>query len=165
MSMQAVLVTVFLMASAGCLITSGGTNDPIACTELYTEGGLAITVNAPPSAPVGRYRIEVEAAGETLAIEYDLGADQSFACVEPCGTTGDQFILDQGLGRGLQTATMVAFITDSSRTKGPATANLRVFRAGTVVYQQVAHPVYRTTEPNGRGCGQVSNADITVALP
>ncbi len=164
--MGAVLVTFALLASAGCSITSGGTNDPnAACTDLYTEGGLSITVAAPAAAPLGRYRIEVEAAGETLAIEYDLAADQSFGCVEPCGTTGDQFVLDQGLGRGFQAAAMIAFITDSSRTKGPATANLRVFRASTVVYQQAAHPVYRTTEPNGRGCGQVANADITVTLP
>lgn len=164
--MRAALVTWMLLASAGCFITSDGTNDPnTACTELYTEGGLSITVTAPATAPLGRYRIEVEAAGETLAIEYDLAADQSFACVEPCGTTGDQFVLDQGLGRGFQSAAMVAFITDSSRTKGPATANLRVVRAGTVVHQQTAHPIYRTTEPNGRGCGQVSNADIAVTLP
>lgn len=164
--MRATLVTILMLAtSSGCFITSDGTNDPIACTELYSEGGLVITVTAPPTATPSRYRIEVEAAGETLAIEYDLAADQAFECVQPCGASGAQFVLDQGLGGGLQSAAMVAFITDSSRTKGPVTANLRVLRGSTIVYQQVAHPVYRTTEPNGRGCGQVSNAGITVALP
>ncbi len=164
--MRAALITIVLLASTGCLITSGGTSDPDpACTALYTEGGLSITVNAPPTAAAGRYRIEVEAVGETLAIEYDRGADQTFECVEPCGTTGNLFILDQGLGFGFELSSMVAFVTDSSRAKGPATATLRVARAGTVLYQQVAHPTYRTTEPNGRGCGQVSNAELTVTLP
>lgn len=164
--MRAALVTIVLLASTGCLITSDGTNPPnAACTLLYTEGGLSITVTAPPTAAVGRYRIEVEAAGETLAIEYDLAPDRTFECVDPCGTTGTLFMLDQGLRAGLTSESMIAFITDSSRTKGPVTANLRVLRATAVVYQQVAHPTYRTTEPNGRGCGQVSNADITVALP
>jgi hypothetical protein len=164
--MHAIPVAVLLLASAsGCLFTSSGTNDPLACTELYTEGGLAITVTAPPATTPSRYRIEVEAAGEILAIEYDLAANQAFECVQPCGTIGDQFVLDQGLGGGLQSSAMIAFITDSSRTKGPVTATLRVSRAGTLVHQQLAAPVYRTTEPNGRGCGQVSNADISIALP
>ena len=163
--MRAIAVTILMLSAAGCLITPDGAGDPTACNELYTEGGLAITVTAPSTAPLGRYRIEVVAATETLAIEYDLAAGQGFECVQPCGTTGDQFVLDQGLGGSLQTGAMTAFVTDSSRTKGPVTANIEVSRSGTVVHQQLAHPVYRTTEPNGRGCGQVSNADILVALP
>lgn len=164
--MRAVPVTILLLASAGCFVTTDGTSRPnAACTLLYTEGGLSITVDAPETAPLGRYQIEVEAAGETLGIEYDLTPERTFECVDPCGMTGSQFVLDQGLSAGLSSASMIAFVTDSSRTRGPATASLRVLRGSTVLYQQAAHPAYRTTEPNGRGCGQVSNADITVTLP
>jgi hypothetical protein len=161
--MRGTLLTI-LFSSAGCLITPGGTPAPRGCTDLYTEGGLAITVRAPTSAAAGRYRIEVDAGGDTLALDYELAADASAACVAPCTDEGAQFVIDQGLVApgGVD---MIAFITDPSRTKGPVTANVRVLRGAAVVYEQQVRPSYRTTEPNGRGCGQVSNADVTVTLP
>jgi len=164
--MRALPITVLgslLVALSGCFITPGGTDDPIACTELYTEGGLAITVNPPPTAAPGRYRIEVAAAGDTIALDYDLASDASAECVAPCADAGELFVIGQGIR--LPTSTMFAFVTDTSRSKGPAAANLRVLRGSTVVLQQQINPVYRTTEPNGRGCGEVSNADFSVTLP
>jgi hypothetical protein len=152
-----------LVAISGCFITPGGTGDPIACTELYTEGGLAITVNAPPTTTPGRYRLQVRAAGDTLFLDYDLAQDATAECVAPCADEGELFVMSQGIQ--LPSGAMFGFVTDSSRSKGPVTATVQVLRGSTEIYQQQVAPTYRTTEPNGRGCGEVSNADLTVTLP
>jgi len=162
--MRAVLVTTLLFATSGCLISSGGTNDPIACTALYTEGGLMIAVVPSLSAAAGRYRIAVTAGGDALELAYDWAADRTATCVAPCEDAGASFMLDRGLAPPNDDR-MIAFVTDTSRSTGPVTALLRISDATAVVHAEQLHPLYRTTEPNGRGCGQVSNADLTIMLP
>jgi len=162
--MRAVLVAILVLAaSSGCVLTSGGTNDPIACTELYTEGGLRIIVNPPATFTPGRYTIAVTAGGDALELAYDVAADRTATCVAPCEDAGVNFMLDRGLA--LDDDRMIAFVTDTSRSTGPVTALLRISDASAVLHAEQLHPLYRTTEPNGRGCGQVSNAEMTVSLP
>jgi len=160
--MRALLVTLVL-ATSGCFITPGGDDDPIACTLLYTEGGLAITINPPPLPAPNRYRLQVRAAADTLVLHYDLAQDGTATCVEPCEDTGAMFVMNQGLS--LPNDSIYGFVTDLSRSKGPVTAVVQVFLDTTEVYQQQVTPMYRTTEPNGPGCGEVSNADFTATLP
>lgn len=168
--MRSVLVTLTLVAAtttAGCVIDPDGPSPGgRACTELYTEGGLAITVMVPTTASTARYRIEVSAGTDALALEYQISPQASGPeCVAPCEQTGDQFVIDQGLRGQLLGAGIYAFVTDGSRTRGPAAANIRVLRDTAIVSELATRPVYRTSEPNGAGCGQVSNAEITVTVP
>jgi hypothetical protein len=165
--MRAVLASVvLLLAGSGCVLDTESPNaDGGACNALYTEGGLAITVTVPPGSTNGRYRIEVDAGTDALALEYQLSQASGTECVAPCEQTGDQFVIDQGVRGELVGAGIYAFVTDGSRTKGPAAANVRVLRDTVRVYEAATRPEYRTSEPNGRGCGQVSNAEISVTIP
>jgi hypothetical protein len=153
-----------VLAATGCLFDDASPQGR-ACTDLYTEGGLTITVTPMTAASSSdRFRIEVDTSVDKLALEYGATMD-GLACVQPCEQEGSQFLLSQGLAGNVASTSLVAFITDKSRTRGPSSASLRIYRNGTLVHSRSVTPTYRTTEPNGPGCGEVSNADVAIALP
>lgn len=154
-----------VVLATGCVFDGADSPYSAACNALYTEGGLQITLTpATAAATNDRFRIEVDASTDKLAIEYGA-TSMGLACDAPCEHEGSQFLLSQGLG-GFTSTGLIAFVTDKdSRTRGPSSASIRVYRNGTLAHQSTLTPQYRTTEPNGRGCGEVSNADVTITLP
>jgi hypothetical protein len=149
----ALAVPVAALASTGCIspVDPFGEEDPLICTKIGYENGLAVEVNVPPEAGVHRFTVEAE--HEVLSLDYEVneGGLPIPACDADCLIEGDRLEIDPLTSHppGL----FVAIVRRRGQDIGPSQVTLSVSRGGSVLATADLTPRYRTREPNGPGCG------------
>jgi hypothetical protein len=139
------------LTSAGCLSRT--------CTLVGYDNGLQVDI-AVPDAPA-TYRVEVDAEGDVLALEYEVTA-QGARCLA-CTATGERVQLrDRG---PLDLHSLAVNIEHTDHEDGPRVATVRVFRGDTLAAEDTFEPRYETDEPNGPGCGEHVFASAAMVVP
>jgi hypothetical protein len=151
------LAGVALIATAG-LTGCGGLG--LACTAIGWYEGATLHIAIPAASGTtpkeGRYHVEVDAEGETLALDIDWSPSSS-SC-DACSASGQRVTLEQ-VSVGAGTIDVVVGHVDGEA--GPAQIHVRL-SDGTSTWNADVAPRYRTTEPNGDGCGEAHTARVDV---
>jgi hypothetical protein len=147
------------LASAGCF-------PPTVCTLVGYENGLRVEIDVPAVAPgaPATYRVEVEADGEVLALEYELTAERAewAQCLE-CQVSGERLVFSDSFPR--EGSELAVVIGRADGEGGPRTAIVRVSRGGALAAEATFEPRYQTDEPNGPGCGEHVFASDSMIVP
>jgi hypothetical protein len=146
-------------------LASGGCWGP--CSLIGSETGLDIELAHTPGE--GTYRLDLHADGQRLTIDYSVAGDGAVSCTAGCEAQAGNFKLAPsnfwGDVHGLTADTMhfeVRRLDD--RQRGPDHLEVLVLRDQSVVSDNTFDIEYRTYEPNGEGCGEVTSAQVKVEL-
>jgi hypothetical protein len=136
------------------------------CSSIGFESGLVVQVEVPPDEV--RYRVEVDADGDLLSLEYQVHANTTDGeCLDGCQSTGATFIALHGFGSpsDLVPPVLRAVVTRrDDANAGPKRATVRVFRAGALLGEQAFEPDYESDHPNGRGCGKRVRGTVRMSV-
>jgi hypothetical protein len=142
------------MTSSSCLLKR--------CTLVGYENGLSVQVSIPPMPAA--YRVEVEADGDVLGVDYEVSVGRLPQCVSECRIEGDRIVLD-GQGAAWDDRHLYAIVTRRGESVGPAQATVRIYRGDALVAAGSFKPRYQTDEPNGPGCGEHVFASASLDVP
>jgi hypothetical protein len=158
------LLSVLVLAApavlnAGCVLGTDSDAGRV-CTKIGYDNGLRVRVEVPPEPAA--YRLEVEAEGDTLSLDYDVSSNQVTRCRADCEPEGRRIQL-----RGSVSAQpeLVALVELRGAQTGPDEAAVRIYREAALVAEASFKPRYETAEPNGPGCGVHTFALAKLVVP
>lgn len=134
------------------------------CDRAYYPSGALLHLDS--RAAVGMYRVEVDIGTETLLVAYTTSNDGQATCVSVCEDTQGGFRLGSMFGSASSPAEDVAFnLRRTDEATGPERFQLRIYRDEVLVTDEEIRPSYRTAEPHGEGCGELTSAEIDLVVP
>jgi hypothetical protein len=151
-------IGVFLAAAvlAGC-VPPGGTDDAgnRQCTAVGCGSSFQLAFDRPATWAAGTYVVEVTADGakSTCEITMPLACDRGPRCT---GTGGWAPVLS-GCALAPAQHALTAIVFDKAT---PATIEVRVLQQTRQLGAGKYTPAYKTSEPNGPGCGTCRTAPI-----
>jgi len=129
---------------------SHSTNGATACTEIGCNDGYQIEVTPHDAWPAGDYRYTLELDGRTVTCSGSLP-------LQPCGTPS-MTCDDEGVSiteSGCALGPAQHAFGGVSIPELPAKVHLRIEHDGAALVDQALTVEYRSSQPNGPGCGPV----------
>lgn len=154
-----VLARVLALAA---LVAAGCEDEPPLCYYLEPAEGLHVALHSETWAE-GSYAIVADDDRRSTSCVVSLVRDADGSITQTSDSECTSTSMDASADEWLLTLSNGALVLELR--DAPRNVRLRVTRDGTLLHDASYTPSYEESEPSGRGCGVVLNADLTVQLP